>query len=143
MAQEPAGDDFDWVTAQSKCTTALVFDRLRTHVRDDVQRRNGVFNRNDGWKFEFREDGDDFEAVRLTSDVRSNVLALVRFERHGRRIEVRGEEVDIDLTAIVSIDATGLCRLVVGEVMYSEWEIRKMALEALFFEELDEDEDAD
>jgi hypothetical protein len=29
----------------------------------------------------------------------------------------------------------GVCRLVVGEAMYSEWEIRRMALEQLFFEE--------
>jgi hypothetical protein len=27
------------------------------------------------------------------------------------------------------------CRFVVGEAMYSDWEIRRMALEQLFFEE--------
>lgn len=143
MAHEPVPDDFDWVSAQSKCTSTLMFDRLRTHVRDDVQRRNGVFNRNDGWKFEFREDADDFEAVRLTADVRSSVLALVRFERHGRRIEIRGDEVDTDITAVVTVDATGVCKFVVGEAMYSEWELRKMALEMLFFEEFEEEEDDD
>jgi hypothetical protein len=113
-----------------------MFDRLRTHVNEDIQRRNGVSGRNDGWTFEFEEDGDDFEALRVTSGRGdSKVLALVRFERSGRRIIVHGEDVDVDFTAIVAVDASGLCRFVVGEVMYSEWEIRRMALESLFFEE--------
>jgi len=57
MAQEQVPDDFDWVVAQSKCSAAVMFERLRTRVREDVQRRNGIFNRNDGWKFEFQDDG--------------------------------------------------------------------------------------
>ena len=135
-------DDFDWVVAQSKCTPKLMFDRLRVRVNEDVQRRNGVSNQNDRWTFEFEEDGDDFEALRVTSGPGdAKVLALVRFERTGRRIVVHGEDVDVDFTAIVAIDAAGLCRFVVGEVMYSEWEIRKMALEALFFEEAPDDEE--
>jgi len=137
MPHESAPEGFDWVVAQSKCTAALMFDGLRTHVREDVQRRNDVLGRDDGWTFEFEEDGDDFEALRLTPEGR----ATVRFERRGRRIHVRGEEVDIDFTAIVATDGSGLCRFVVGEVMYSDWEIRRMALEALFFEEPEDDED--
>jgi len=119
-----------------------MFDALRTHVKEDVQRRNGVSGRNDDWTFEFDEDGDDFEVVRLRSDQRdSKVLALVRFERNGRRIDVHGEDIDVEFTAIVTVDAAGLCRFVVGEVMYSEWEIRRMALEALFFDEADDNGD--
>jgi hypothetical protein len=70
----------------------------------------------------------------------SKVAALVRFEREGRRIHVRGEDVDVDFTAVVALDAAGVCRFLVGEVMYSEWELRRMALEQLFFEESEEQE---
>ena len=69
----------------------------------------------------------------------AKVGAAVIFERVGRRIHVQGEEVDGDFTAVVSIDASGVCRYVVGEVMYSDWELRRMALEQLFFEEIDQD----
>ena len=142
MSQESAPDNFDWVVAQSKCTAALMFDGLRTRVKEDVQRRNGVLGRNDGWTFEFEEDGDDFEALRLARGRGdAKVLAVVRFERHGRRIHVRGEDIDVDITAIVAIDGSGQCRFVVGEVMYSDWEIRRMALEALFFEEAEDYEE--
>jgi hypothetical protein len=72
------------------------------------------------------------------------VLAVVTFDRTGSRINVHGDEVDVDFTAVVTLDPAGACRFAVGEAMYSEWEIRKMALEQLFFdEEVQEDEAAD
>jgi hypothetical protein len=137
MSQEHASEDFDWVTAQARCSAAAMFDRLRTRVREDVQRRNGIFDRNDGWKFEFHDDGDEFEASRAQG---SRITAAVRFERVGRRIYVQGEELDVEFTAVVTLDVSGLCRFVVGEAVYSEWEIRRMALEQLFFEETEEPE---
>jgi hypothetical protein len=117
-------DDFDWVAAQAKCSAASMFDRLRTHVREDVQRRNGLFDREDGWKFEFDEDGDAFEASRVVTAggfTGPKVAALVRFERAGPRIHVHSEDIDIDFTAVVTLDVGGLCRFVVGEAMYSDW----------------------
>jgi hypothetical protein len=142
MSAEHATDDFDWVTAQAKCSAAAMFDRLRTRVREDVQRRNGIFNRNDGWKFEFHDEGNEFEATRAVSGgTASKVTAAVRFERVGRRIHVEGEDLDVAFSAVVTLDVTGQCRFVVGEAVYSEWEIRRMALEQLFFEESEEDEE--
>jgi hypothetical protein len=143
MSQEQTSDDFDWVRAQAKCSAAAMYEQLRARVREDVQRRNGVLDRGDGWTFEFYEDDDGFEASRLVASGRSDrrVLALVRFERDGRRITIRGEDVDVELTAIVTIDHAGACRYVVGEAVYSDWEIRKMALEQLFFEESEDDSD--
>jgi hypothetical protein len=142
MSQDQVPDNFDWVSAQAKCSAAVMYDRLRTQVRDDVQRRNGVFNRQDGWKFEFHEDDDGFEASRVVGSglTAPKVGAIVRFERAGRRIHVMGEDIDVDFTAVVTLDVAGVCRFVVGEAVYSEWEIRRMALEQLFFEEPDEPE---
>jgi len=142
MAQDHVPGDFDWVAAQAKCSAALMFDSLRTHVKEDVQRRNGLLDRADGWTFEFDEDGEAFEASRVVgSGLRGpTIAALVRFERTGPRIHVRSEDIDLDFTAVVSLDVTGLCRFVVGEAMYSEWEIRRMALEQLFFEEPEDSE---
>ena len=66
------------------------------------------------------------------------MLASVRFERAGSRINVQGEDIEVDFTAIVSLDGSGACRFVVGETMYVDWEIRRMALELLFFEDFEE-----
>jgi hypothetical protein len=140
MAQEPGSEDFDWVGAQAKCSAALMFDRLQTHVEEDVRRRNSLFDRHDGWKFEFfaEDDVDAFEVSRLVGN--GKVAAVVQFERVGRRIHVQGEDIDVDFTAVVTLDTSGACRFVVGEAMYSDWELRRMALELLFFEEVEEPE---
>ena len=138
MADAP--DDFDWVGAQATCNAASMFERLRTRVREDVNKRNALFDRHDGWRFEFSEEGDQFEVARIVggSPTDPQVGAVARFERAGGRIHVTCEDTDVDFTAMVTIDTTGACRFVVGEAMYSDWEIRRMALEVLFFEDTDE-----
>ena len=148
MSPDHVPDDFDWVAAQAKCSTQSMFEQLRTRVRADVQHRNGVFNHEDQWRFEFHDDGDEFEVLRLVSSgnaqpaVRNapRVTASVRFTRNGRRIHVQGEDVDVEFVAVVTLDVTGQCRFAVGEAVYSDWEIRRMALEQLFFEESDDAE---
>jgi hypothetical protein len=137
MAQENAQEDFDWVAAQAKCNAASMFARLMEGVKDDVQRRGRLFATEDGWSFEMHEDGGAYEVSRVVArgSTDSTVGALVRFARSGRRIHVQGDDVDVDFTAVVALDAGGVCRFVVGETIYSEWEIRRMALEQLFFEE--------
>jgi len=139
MAHDNAPDDFDWVSAQAQCSASSMFEILRTRVREDVQRRNGL-RRDDGWTFEFDEEGDAFDVSRLDGlpHGRPSVLASVRFAREGTRINVQGEDVNVDFTAVVSLDVSGACRFVVGEAMYADWEIRRMALELLFFEEFED-----
>ncbi|HLG58650.1 MAG TPA: hypothetical protein VI485_25120 [Vicinamibacterales bacterium] len=143
MAEEHAPDDFNWVAAQATCNAASMFDRLRARVKEDVQRRNGLFDQAEDWTFEFHEEGDDeFEVVRVGGSgfTGPKVSAVVQFERAGRRIRVHSEDLDVEFTLVVIVDTAGHCRFVVGEAMYSDWEIRRMALEQLFFEENDEAE---
>ncbi len=132
MAQEH--EEVDWVTAQSKCNAASIFARLQSGVMQDVERRNGLRRpSDDDLVFEFHEDDEGFEVTRRHGTGR--VTGAVKFERAGRRIHVQGDDIDVEFTAVVTLDVTGACRLVVGEAMYSEWEIRRMALEILFFED--------
>lgn len=135
MAQEQTPDDFDWVAAQANCNAASMFVRLQASVVQDVRRRNGLLGRNDGWTFEVYEDTGEFEVTRVVASGFRGADALVKFQHAGRRIHVHSEDVDVDFTAVVALDATAMCRFVVGEAIYSEWEIRRMALEHLFFEE--------
>ena len=114
-----------------------MFERLRAGVKQDVERRNALVGLDDGSRFEFSEDGEVFDVARLEGSrfTDPKIAALVRFERAGRRINVRGEDVDVDFTAILTLDPAGQCRFVVGEALYAEWEVRRMALELLFFDE--------
>jgi hypothetical protein len=130
--------DFDWVGAQAQCNALSMFERLRTRVREDVQKRNGLFDRATHLKFEFYdEDEGEFEVTRHVPSrgTDTKVTGVVTFALEGSRIHVSGEDVDVDFVAVVTLDPTGACRFVVGEAVYSDWEIRRMALELLFFEE--------
>jgi hypothetical protein len=136
VAHDQTADDVDWVAAQAQCNVRSMFERLRTRVRDDVQKRNGLLGRKDGCRFEFESEDDAFEVVRVVgTGPQPTVTGVVTFERAGGRILIHSEEVDLDITAVVTLDVNGGCRLVVGEAMYSDWEVRRMALEQLFFEE--------
>ena len=137
MAPDHAPDEFQWVSAHAECTAAVMFERLRAGVKQDVERRNALEHLDDGSRFEFSEDGEVFDVARLEGSRYTDpkTVALVRFELAARRIHVRGEDVDVDFTAILTLDPAGECRFVVGEAMYVEWEVRRMALEFLFFDE--------
>jgi len=139
MAADSTMDDFDWVSAQAGCRTDLMFQRLLEGARKDVDRRNAAgFGRQDKWRFEVNVDGDSaFEVARIAESSRDS--ALVTFEREGPRINISGDGVEVQLTAITSVNASGNCRYFVGEHEFLGWEVRKLALEPLFFEETDED----
>ena len=88
---------------------ASMFDRLRVGVKQDVERRNALVGLNDRSRFEFSEDGEGFDVARLEGSrfTHDKVAALVRFERAGPRINVRGEDVDVDFTAVLTLDPAG------------------------------------
>jgi hypothetical protein len=62
----------------------------------------------------------------------------VTFQREGPRINIAGEGVDVQMTAIVGINTNGDCRFYIGEGEFLAWEVRKQALDLLFFEEVEE-----
>ena len=130
-----SNDDFDWVSAQAACTTATMFQRLLEGTRKDVERRQAAaFGRSDEWRFEFHQDDEDhFEVTRAHGG--SKAGAYVTFERVGPRINVHGDGVDVGFTAIVGINAAGECRFFIGEGEFLGWEVRKQALDLLFFED--------
>lgn len=136
---DSTNDDFDWVAAAGGCTTEQMFTRLMEGARKDVDRRNASgFGRTDGWRFELHDDEPDtFEVSRIADSAKDG--AFVEFQRVGPRINIHGDGVDVELFAVVGINAAGECRYYIGEHEYLGWEVRKLALDALFFEH-DEDE---
>ena len=133
MATGSGDDNFDWVSAQAACSAELMFQRLMDGAKADVERRNGAtFGRTDGWRFELHEDDGGFEVTRHAGSKES---AFVTFQREGPRIEISGDGVDVQITAVVGINAHGDCRYYIGEAEYLGWEVRKLALDLLFFED--------
>ena len=114
MPPDNAPDQFEWVSAQAHCTAPSMFERLRAGVKQDVEHRNTLAGLDDGVRFEFSEDGDVFDVARLEVSrfADPKIAALVRFERAGRRINVQGEDVDVEFTAVLTLDPAGQCHFV-------------------------------
>ncbi len=130
-------DSFDWVTAQAGCSVEQMFQRLQDGAQADVERRNAVADtRGDTWHFEFHADDDGFAVVRVAESAKAN--ATVTFTRDGSRINIDGDGVDVRSTAIVGINASGECRYFIGELEFLGWEVRKQALDLLFFADSDD-----
>ena len=137
MADGSGKDDFDWVSAQAGCSAEQMFQKLQDGTRADVERRNGTtFGRTDGWRFEFHEDDDGFEVARIAGSSKDG--GYVTFQREGPRINISGDGVDVRITAIVGINAHGDCRYFIGEGEFLAWEVRKQALDQLFFGDSEE-----
>ncbi len=130
-------DNFDWVSAQAGCSAVQMFQRLQDGAKADVDRRNAAASgRSDNWRFEFHEGDDGFEVVRVAASSKDG--AAVTFAREGPRINIDGDGVDVRITAVVGINPSGECRYFVGELEFLGWEVRKQALDQLFFEDVEE-----
>jgi hypothetical protein len=130
-------DNFDWVTAQAGCSAVQMFQKLQEGAEADVNRRNAAApGRGDNWHFEFHDGDDGFEVVRIAASSKDG--AAVSFALDGPRINIDGDGVDVRITAVVGINPAGECRYFVGELEYLGWEVRKQALDQLFFEDVEE-----
>ena len=130
-------DNFDWVSAQAGCSAVQMFQRLQDGAKADVERRNAAASgRSDDWRFEFHDGDDGFEVVRIAASSKDG--AAVTFAREGPRINIDGDGVDVRIIAVVGINPSGDCRYFVGELEYLGWEVRKQALDQLFFEDVEE-----
>jgi hypothetical protein len=130
-------DNFDWVSAQAGCSVTQMFQKLKDGAQADVERRNGAGSgRTDNWRFEFHDDEASFEIVRTGDSSKEG--AAVTFQREGPRINIDGDGVEVRITAVVGINPAGECRYFVGELEFLGWEVRKQALDQLFFEDLEE-----
>jgi hypothetical protein len=130
-------DNFDWVSAQAGCSAVQMFQKLHIGAKADVERRNSAgAGRSDHWRFELHGEDDSFEVIRIADSSKDG--AVVTFSLDGPRINIDGDGVDVRITAVVGINPAGECRYFVGELEFLGWEVRKQALDQLFFEDIEE-----
>jgi hypothetical protein len=123
---------FDWVTERSSCTLPKVFSMLRMQVEDDVNIRNAQRMKNSSYKFLVKEDVGEFTVLLEAEAISRSVI----FKLGDRAIVVHGEDGDPIFEVTLSFDHQGECLLSVGNERRDFWQVRRMALENLFFRQL-------
>ena len=123
--------DFDWVSARTQCSLPVIFQRLKSDLQDDINKKNEIEGKNQFARFRV-----SFSNTRITvSLVEAGNLLLdpVFFEITRLAIEVRDANNQLLFSAVPTLCDDGVCRLKINGEERELWHLRKRALEDFLF----------
>jgi hypothetical protein len=126
--------NLNWVEAREQCSPANMFAQLRLEIENDVKTRNGQLPSNSLHRFVFSSTQNSFCVTREVPS-QSHANCSVTFGFDGNRISAtNNEERKLIFRATLTLGDDGICRFKIesGELKES-WQLRRMALEDLFF----------
>ena len=129
--------DFEWVRARAECSIGIVFQKLKDHVKGDMEKRLELREKGERVKFQMgeKEPADSFSVYREGEHQGVYGLKSLKFVMQRHNILVVDDNDVVQLSAALTLDNEGLCKLQVKGENLEEWQFRKMALENLFFGE--------
>jgi hypothetical protein len=135
MVAESVPENFDWVKARKLCSLGTAFEILRLFVKGDIDTRNSMRKSYipdvNAFMYKFDITGNDRNfTVILTGQ---KLHKSVTFTLTEACIEVQSESATMFKTT-VGLNDEGECAFFVGGQERKSWQIRKMALDQLFFD---------
>jgi hypothetical protein len=130
MSQNADESSFDWLTARSECTALKMFIHLQDDVEKDLAIAKSVFSDNREKKFTLKKDADRFSVYEEAIPPRriSFILGGTNTE-----ISVEDEKGKKKFTATLTLNKDKKCMFVVNGEELESWQLRRKALESLFF----------
>jgi hypothetical protein len=140
MAEGLVPTSFDWVRGRAECSLYKVFKELLVGVREDVDTRNSIQpNHNPKWSVGALS-SNRFSVLREENTNGCPVNSSVEFILAKDHLEIVDDDetspvsnTSPRLVATITLNNEGLCRLKVGDVELEQWQLRRMALESIFF----------
>lgn len=120
---------FDWVTGRSACSLAKVFSALMLQVEADVTTRNALRPSNSPYKFSATENGGSFTVFLEAKEIHMSVV----FSLAEHAIMVREGNGTPKFEVTLAFTDAGACVMKVNGEERESWQVRRMALEELFF----------
>lgn len=125
--------NFKWVKARANCSLFEVFKRLRNGVGEDVEERNSIPHSDSiNWHVG-AETGKAFSVFREEQTYKGPQAISVDFVLSDNEITVSDGE-HIFLRGAVTLNNEGECKLKVGAEELELWQVRRIALEQIFFD---------
>ena len=122
--------DLDWVRERFSCSLAKIFETLKLHVESDVSSRNALREPGTPYKFSLTNHGNTFTVFsESSSPIKSVVFALL-----DRSISVSDGDRGKMFEATITLNDEGQCKAKINGQERELWQMRRMALEKLFFE---------
>lgn len=120
--------ELDWVKERAACTLAKVFRELHYGVAEDVKTANSLSLPN----------GNSFQVViadekAFTVRHGEAIKPVVTFMLEDKRIVISSDVSNEELRFTVGLNDEGRCQLRQNGHEFEQWQVRRMALEGLFF----------
>ena len=123
--------EFDWVTARSECSLLKIFETLCLQLGQDVETRNLKRGERPFYKFDTARIPT---AITVFLDTPMVTGEAVRFSLTEHDITVTDSLGEVMFRAVPTLSGNdGGCRVKVNDQELELWQIRRMALEDLFF----------
>lgn len=122
--------NFDWVKARSECSIVAVFKQLELEAEADMERRNNL-NRKETSRFKYSHGTNKNPSFYVRRDNGDSLLFML--DPNPARINVTGNDGKIFLTATLTLNNDGECKLKVGDKELEHWQFLRLALEDFFF----------
>jgi len=137
MSNEKAPTELNWVNARARCNLYEMFKALELGVRTDVEAAQALVSKHAHTVFSVAMSGNKrFSVSRIDDPLVSIVTGSVDFVREHDRIAVsmtKENETKPLFEASLTLNNEGECKLKVGGVELEQWQVRRKALEGLFF----------
>jgi|SRR5271169_6739144 len=127
--------NFNWVKSRGDCSIAAIFKALELGVCADVDAVKVLLRPEGGSTFSIVASYKRFSVIREEAASSKSPLGSsrdVNFVLEGHEIVI-SEGNRERFKATITLNNEGQCKLVVGQNELEQWQVRRMALEELFF----------
>lgn len=134
---EPREPEWNWVQARAECSAVTMFERVRTGAIANTTARNAIrqFDRpGNRFKVDPHGEGRGFTVFDTWGTVRRAVDVTLEHDVLHILVDLpAGQNTTID--AAITLNDEGVCKFKVGTRELDPWQLLKMALEPLFFQD--------
>lgn len=122
--------ELNWTKLRAECSASVMFKNLQLGIENDIATFNSIPMRDphEGFSSSLTPDGSVFIVTR-----RERVGPRVVFFIKGDEIEIRDEASSKTYIASVTLNDEGRCKLKIEDRELELWQVRRLALESLFF----------
>ncbi len=121
--------NFNWVKERFSCSPSKVFETLKLQAQEDVNVRNSLRPKNADYGFSVVVSGTSFTVLKEGNNLHESVI----FSLTEKGITVRDKNDKPMFEATLTLNDEGECRVKINGQEREFWQMRKTALEGLFF----------
>jgi hypothetical protein len=127
----------NWVNERAKCSLGQMFEQLKADVQSDIDARNKCFAQNVGFSFKMISSQSNRFAVLkdYANETFANRSILFMLDSRGIKVTNPANNNAEILNATITFNDLGECRFKVNGKERESWQLRKEALEDLFFQD--------